>query len=109
MHAAAERIGAFHASQCGYCTPGIVAACAAAAERLRRPQEQGPGEGEGLKIPKGGCSGGGSEEGALVEAEQALDGNLCRCTGYRPVLDVAKVGGCVGGGGEGRFCVLVWG
>jgi xanthine dehydrogenase/oxidase len=25
-----------------------------------------------------------------VELEGALDGNLCRCTGYKPVLDAAK-------------------
>lgn len=25
-----------------------------------------------------------------VELQGALDGNLCRCTGYRPILDAAK-------------------
>jgi xanthine dehydrogenase/oxidase len=25
-----------------------------------------------------------------VELEGALDGNLCRCTGYKPILDAAK-------------------
>jgi xanthine dehydrogenase/oxidase len=35
-----------------------------------------------------------------VELEGALDGNLCRCTGYKPILDVAKtfVGEYMNGG-----------
>lgn len=40
------------------------------------------------------------------EVEEAFDGNLCRCTGYRPILDAAQsfsTGGVpkVGGGGGG--------
>lgn len=35
-----------------------------------------------------------------VELEGALDGNLCRCTGYKPILDAAKtfVGEYMNGG-----------
>jgi xanthine dehydrogenase/oxidase len=49
-------------SQCGYCTPGWVMAMTAflAANPDRKPTQ--------------------------IEIERMLDGNLCRCTGYRPIL-----------------------
>jgi len=68
---AAERIAAFHGSQCGFCTPGFVVACHAA---LSRAKEAG-------RAP------------SPDEMQTALDGNLCRCTGYRPILDACKVWG----------------
>jgi xanthine dehydrogenase small subunit len=66
----AERGG----SQCGYCTPGFI--CSMAAEYYRpdrgtmnghRDEEHGP---NGFDL-------------------HALSGNLCRCTGYRPIRDAA--------------------
>ncbi len=65
----AERIAAFHGSQCGFCTPGFVVACHAALSRAR----------EAGRAP------------TADEMQTALDGNLCRCTGYRPILDACKV------------------
>jgi xanthine dehydrogenase small subunit len=52
-----------HGSQCGFCTPGIVMSLA------------------GLREKQTSCS----REDAL----EALSGNLCRCTGYRPIVDAA--------------------
>ena len=52
------------ASQCGFCTPGIVMALYAFLE-----------------------SGGEPEPEAIHDA---LAGNLCRCTGYRPIVDAAR-------------------
>jgi xanthine dehydrogenase/oxidase len=43
-----------------------------------------------------------------VELEGALDGNLCRCTGYKPILDAAKtfVGEYMNG--DRQFYVFVY-
>ena len=64
LHTIQDRFIETHASQCGFCTPGFVVSTYAA---LR----------ENPKI-------------TMREIEEALDGNLCRCTGYRPILDAAK-------------------
>ena len=50
-------------SQCGYCTPGFVVSLFA---EQYRPNRSGP------------CD------------TKALAGNLCRCTGYRPIADAAR-------------------
>ena len=52
-----------HASQCGFCTPGFVMSLFAAW-----------------------CNGEGLEP---AEIDTTLAGNLCRCTGYRPIVDAA--------------------
>jgi xanthine dehydrogenase small subunit len=52
-----------HASQCGYCTPGFVVALAGLFE-----------------------AGGAIDRASLG---MNLAGNLCRCTGYQPILDAA--------------------
>jgi xanthine dehydrogenase small subunit len=52
----------FGGSQCGYCTPGFVMSMFA---EQYRPRREGP------------CD------------IRALTGNLCRCTGYRPIRDAA--------------------
>ena len=52
------------ASQCGFCTPGIAMALYAFLE--------------------------GGEEPEIETIHDALAGNLCRCTGYRPIVDAAR-------------------
>jgi xanthine dehydrogenase small subunit len=66
----AERGG----SQCGYCTPGFI--CSMAAEYYR------PGRGEMNGHHD-------AEHGPNGFDLHALSGNLCRCTGYRPIRDAA--------------------
>jgi xanthine dehydrogenase small subunit len=57
-----------HGSQCGFCTPGFIMSLFAMYER---------------HVPKGTSI---TRETAMHE----LSGNLCRCTGYRPIFDAAQ-------------------
>ncbi|KAF8113609.1 hypothetical protein N665_0047s0017 [Sinapis alba] len=65
FHSIHNRFSAFHASQCGFCTPGMSVSLFSA---LLDSQP----------------------EFTVVEAEKAVSGNLCRCTGYRPIIDACK-------------------
>ena len=61
-------------TQCGYCTPGFV--CSMAAEYYRADREPAPASAD-------------PEHGPNGFDLHALSGNLCRCTGYRPIRDAA--------------------
>jgi xanthine dehydrogenase small subunit len=77
LHPVQQEMAVRGGSQCGYCTPGFI--CSMAAEYYRpdrRPadgSDAGPDDGHG---PNG-------------FDIHALSGNLCRCTGYRPIRDAA--------------------
>ncbi|KAJ1386403.1 Molybdopterin dehydrogenase, FAD-binding [Sesbania bispinosa] len=76
FHTIHERFAGFHASQCGFCTPGMCVSLFGAlvnAEKTNHPE------------PPSGFS-----KVTVAEAEKAIAGNLCRCTGYRPIADVCK-------------------
>ncbi|MGS0758440.1 2Fe-2S iron-sulfur cluster-binding protein, partial [Roseateles sp. GG27B] len=63
-----KQSGDCHASQCGFCTPGFAITLQAVYERHRaagtRPSRQ--------------------------QLADDIAGNLCRCTGYRPILDAGE-------------------
>ncbi|WP_127792707.1 xanthine dehydrogenase small subunit [Agromyces sp. LHK192] len=75
LHPVQEKLAEAGGSQCGYCTPGF--ACSMAGEYYRADRE--PSE-HGEDCP---------EHGANGFDLHALSGNLCRCTGYRPIRDAA--------------------
>ena len=64
LHPVQEAMIRCHGSQCGYCTPGFVMALAGLCEH-REPFDEGS-----LRL--------------------GLTGNLCRCTGYLPILEAAR-------------------
>jgi xanthine dehydrogenase small subunit len=72
LHPVQREMAVRGGSQCGYCTPGFVCSLAAEFYRAdRRPGDASP------------------EHGANGFDLHALSGNLCRCTGYRPIRDAA--------------------
>ncbi|MDD2713402.1 MAG: FAD binding domain-containing protein [Simplicispira sp.] len=68
LHPAQEALVQCHGSQCGFCTPGFVMGLFAMYQNRL-------------------CQGETITRGLAV---QDLSGNLCRCTGYRPILDAAQ-------------------
>ncbi|KAK2961419.1 Xanthine dehydrogenase [Blattamonas nauphoetae] len=67
-------------SQCGYCTPGFVVTLA---DYFDKPEHIKPENGE-KHTDK-------DKKRILKDIEETLDGNLCRCTGYRGILNSAAV------------------
>lgn len=65
LHEVQEKMIDCNGAQCGYCTPGFICAMAGMAEKYK------------------------SENKTITEknAKNYLTGNLCRCTGYQPIID----------------------
>jgi xanthine dehydrogenase small subunit len=60
LHPAQQAMIDHHGSQCGFCTPGFVMSLYALYLRTSSPQRE--------------------------QVIEAISGNLCRCTGYRPII-----------------------
>jgi aerobic carbon-monoxide dehydrogenase small subunit len=64
LHPIQEAFWTHHALQCGFCTSGMVMAVYFLLSRNPNPSE--------------------------VEIKQGIAGNLCRCTGYLPIVEAVK-------------------
>ena len=77
LHPVQQEMAVRGGSQCGYCTPGFI--CSMAAEYYR--PDRRPPDGSDAAPDHGDAPNGFDIH--------ALSGNLCRCTGYRPIRDAA--------------------
>ena len=64
LHPVQEGFWAEHGLQCGFCTPGMILAAVNFLERNPTPSE--------------------------AQIRRALDGNLCRCTGYQHIVNAIQ-------------------
>lgn len=71
LHPVQQALVECHGSQCGFCTPGFAMSL----------------WGMYLKQESHGLSG---RQPSRCQIDDALSGNLCRCTGYRPIIDAAR-------------------
>ena len=64
LHPVQQSMVDWHGSQCGFCTPGFIMSLFALYKNNGTPSRR--------------------------EIDDALAGNLCRCTGYRPIIEAAN-------------------
>jgi len=66
LHPVQQALVECHGSQCGFCTPGFAMSL------------------WGMYLKQEG------QQASRCQIDDALSGNLCRCTGYRPIIDAAQ-------------------
>ena len=80
LHAVQERLAEYHGSQCGFCTPGILMSMYTLLRNRAVPSSE--------------------------DLDVYFQGNLCRCTGYRPIVDCFRTfAECPSTGIDGQQCL----
>jgi xanthine dehydrogenase small subunit len=79
LHPVQQALVDYHGSQCGFCTPGFVMSLYALWMQEPNPSEQ--------------------------RIEKALQGNLCRCTGYEPIVRAAHAVSSYGDAGKDPLAI----
>ena len=74
LHAVQEGFWNEHGLQCGFCTPGMIMSVNQLLVDNPNPSKD--------------------------EIRHALEGNLCRCTGYQHIINAAEAAAKAGGGGQ---------
>lgn len=69
LHPVQQAFLDYGAAQCGFCIPGMIMSCKALLEKTHEPTQE--------------------------EMEYALDGNICRCTGYLKIFEAIRAAGQV--------------
>ena len=72
LHLSQQAMVDCHGSQCGFCTPGFVMSLFAAMKTAAKEPVTG-------------------QPVTRETIDEQLGGNLCRCTGYRPIIDAARL------------------
>jgi xanthine dehydrogenase small subunit len=77
LHPVQQALVDCHGSQCGFCTPGFVMSLWSLYEDAGAPANGSEGT---APVP-------GDAAGVRAAVCSRIAGNLCRCTGYRPIID----------------------
>jgi len=94
LHPVQQAMVDCHGSQCGFCTPGFVMSMWAL---YRKHGGEGMGAAGGeppdahaVAASSGGQACAGACRPSRQQIADALTGNLCRCTGYRPIVEAGE-------------------